>query len=1045
MILFTIMSQPLHFYLLGGLQISIPEAKSLRFSAKRAELLLAYLALNRREHSRENLATLLWDDRPHKQAMANLRALLAQLPKEVRPYLTISRQAVMFKPDAPLWIDSLAFSEQLTQANSNQALAEALTLYPGPFLDGVFVRESRGLEEWSAILREQLSYQAIEAHLKIVKTALHQRQYTVGITFARTLVNMDPLREQSHRLLMRLLARDGQSNAALAQYESCRSILVEELGVEPATETKQLRQRIEAAKQSPPSSLPKPATPFVGRQAELAFLSETLDQPNCRLLTLVGTGGVGKTRLALEAATLRQTDYLNGLFFVSLSSVETAVDLPLTIANSLNLSFQGQASIEAQLSQALAHQELLLILDNMEHLLPEAARFVSRLMQAAPAITLLITSRERLRLPAEQSFDLMGLTDSHSAEQFFVTCARRALPDFSLTAATQTAVHNICQLVDGLPLGIELAAAWVHMLSCKEIAQEIEENIDFLSVPENGRPERHQSLRAVFEYSWRLLNPAEQAALQKLSVFRGGFTREAAREIAGANLLMLRSLVDKSLLYRANDPDDRYGLLEVLRQHILDKWDNHEEVVTRDNHSRYYGRFLQTHEPNLRSQTRRQTVTLLAMELENCRRAWQTAVARDPLDIAALSSFVDGLYAIFHTRAWFREGYDLLHMPIKKLEKAPTSAECNLILSRLLARLGSLAAYMGQFEQALAHHEESLVYGRIDAPPLDLATNYIGLAQVNDVLGNLTEAQEHAQNAYNLFEAEEDEDGMVIALRKMANAAQGVGKFEEAANIYRRCLTICRQAGNLQAIARASTGVGNALADLGAYEDSLEAYLESLSINQQLNNQYSTALVLGNIGTIESELGNQPAARARYEESYNICAEIGDQAGMGIALMNMAITHDREENLVEARTLYLQGIKILKQVNYVAVLPTALNGISLLYARLGDAATGRAYLHESLQLCQSNGLLPSLVQGILTAGQLFQFEGNHQRALALALVALHHPKSNTDTTKIAEKIVAELNGTLQPEAIEQAKAWAEDTSFETMVTAVLEEIEPQTH
>ncbi|WP_420632396.1 ATP-binding protein [Candidatus Leptofilum sp.] len=1037
------MSRSLHFHLLGGLQISIPNEKALRFSARRAELLLAYLALNRREHSRENLATLLWDDRPHKQAMANLRALLAQLPKAVRPYLAISRQAVMFQPDAPLWIDSLTFTEQIEQANDTQSLADALTLYAGPFLDGVFVRESRGLEEWTAVLREQLSYQAIEAHLQIVQTSLHQREYATGIRFARALIGLDPLREQAHRLLMRLLARDGQHNAALAQYESCRTILEEELGVEPATETTQLQQRIQAAKQATPSPLPMPATPFVGRQSELAFISQTLDQPNCRLLTLIGAGGVGKTRLALEAATLRQTDYLNGVYFVSLSSVETAADLPLAIANSLNLAFQGQAATESQLLQALANQELLLILDNIEHLLPEAVRFVSRLLQAAPAITLLVTSRERLRLPAEQSFDLMGLTDNDVAEHFFLACARRALPDFTLTAATRTAVHHICQLVDGLPLGIELAAAWVHLLSCAEIAQEIEQNIDFLAAPETGRPARHQSLRAVFEYSWRLLTPAEQGALQRLAVFRGGFTREAAREIGGANLLMLRSLVDKSLLYRANEPNDRYGLLEVLRQHVLDKWDDAEEAATRDSHSRYYGRFLQTHEPNLRSQTRRETVTLLAAELENCRRAWQTAVTRNPLDIPALSSFINSLYAIFHTRAWFKEGYDLLLLPLEKLKATSDSADRNQVLSRLLARLGSLAAYMGQFEQALTHHQDSLAYGRNAATPLDLATNYIGLAQVNDVLGNLTEAQAHAQNAYNLYEAEEDEEGMVVALRKMASAAQGVGKFEEAVEIYRRCLAICRRADDLQGIARASTGVGNALADLGAYEEAQAAYLESLAIYQQMNNQYSTALVLGNIGTIESELGRQAQARTRYEESYAICAKIGDQAGMGIALMNIAITHEREEHLEEARDWYQKGIKILKQVNYVAVLPTALVGIGRVLARLGNIEAGRAYLHESLQLCQVNGLLPPLLRGIATASLLLQLEGKSQRALSFALVAKQHPKSNKETIIMGEQMVAALHESLPPEIIAIAEAWANETPFADVVTAVLAETAPQ--
>lgn len=1034
------MTTPLQFRLLGGLHIAIPDKPALRFSARRAELLLAYLALNQREHSRETLATLLWDDRPHKQAMANLRALLAQLPKAIRPYLQTSRHVVMFKPDANLWVDSLVFTNLLENATTTTDIIAALELYAGPFLDGVFVRESRGLEEWTAILREQLNYKAIDAHMQIMHQALHQRQHALGISHAHALLALDPLREQAHRLLMRLLARDGQFNAALAQYDSCRQILSDELGVEPANETRRLQQRIVAAKEREQPALPAPVTPFVGRQVELAQVSELLDEPTCRLLTIVGTGGVGKTRLALQTAASRQGDYLNGACFVPLSSVETAVDVPLALAKSLNLSFQGQAAVETQLQHALANQELLLILDNVEHLLPEAAQLVARLLAAASDLTLIVTSRERLRLPAEHSFELIGLTDMAVAEQFFVASACRMLPDFSLTQATRTAVHQICRLVDGLPLGIELAAAWVHMLSCVEIAQEIEQNIDFLAAPEPERPERHQSLRAVFEYSWHLLSPAEQAALQKLSVFRSGFTREAAHLIAGANLLMLRSLVDKSLLYRVSDDEERYGLLEVLRQHVRGKWANAaEEAATLNRHSQYFGRFLQAHEPNLYGQTRTETVSLLAVELENCRRAWQTAVNRQPLDVEALGPFIEGLYAIYHSRAWFSDGYELLHSALEHLLNAPPSPERGAILSRLLARLGSLAAHTGQFQLAFTHHQASLEHGQGIAPGAELASNYIGLAQVSDLLGHMPEAQTYAQSAYDLYEAEGDEEGMVVALRKMGSVALGSGQFDEAVSIYRRSLTICRRNDDQLGIARANNGLGNALADLGRFEEAYTAYQESLAIYRRLNDRYSIALVLCNIGTIDSVLDSQETARATYEESYTLCAEIGDRAGMGVTVMNTALTYEREDNLEKARDLYLEAIKILRQANYISVLPTALTNLGTVFARLGDCSAGRAFLHESLQIAQSDGLTPHLLRAVWGVGFLLKLEGDLQRALSFALVAVSHPISNQETVELGEELAVELRTRLTERQVAAAEAWASETTFEAVVTAVLAE------
>ncbi len=1037
------MTAPLHVRLLGGLHIAIPEKPPLRFSAKRAEVLLAYLALNRREHSRETLATLLWDDREHKQALANLRALLAQLPKGVRPYLKTSRHVVMFKPDAQLWIDSLAFTELLDAAATTEDLAAALDLYAGPFLDGVFVRESRGLEEWTAVLREQLNYRAIDAHLQIVQTALHERQHALGISHARALLALDPLREQAHRLLMRLLARDKQHNAALTQYETCRQLLADELGVEPAADTTQLYRRIVTAKQSSHPPLPTPATPFMGRAAELTAMSQQLDQPDCRLLTVVGAGGVGKTRLALQVASLRQDDYLHGTYFVPLSTVETAVEIPLALAKSLNLAFQGQTAAESQLFQALANQELLLILDNIEHLLPEAAHFVGRLLAAAPDVMILATSRERLRLAAEHCYELAGLTAAEEAEQFFVACARRVLPDFSPTAHTFAAVRRICRLVDALPLGIELAAAWVHMLSCAEIAEEIEQNISFLAAPQQEGPERHQSLAAVFEYSWRLLAPAEQAALLKLSVFRGGFTRQAAQEVAGANLLMLRSLVDKSLLYRVEKAGDRYGLLEALRQHIKRKWrDDAEQAATLDSHSEYYGRFLQAHQPNLRGQSRNETVQLLANELENCRRAWQTLLSCRSLNVQAMEGFVDCLCAIYLTRSWFSDGYKLLQPLHEPLLNHPPSEARDVLLSRLLARLGNLASHMGQFQLALSHHEDSLHYGRNVAPDLDLATNYIGLAQVSEILGQLPQAQSYAENAHALYEAAGDEEGTVVALRKMASAAQGIGQFVEAASIYQRCLTMCRRAEDPVGIARACNGLGNALADLGQYREAYLAYEESLSIYRQMDNRYSTALVLCNIGTIHAMLEEKAKARSCYEESFNICAEIGDDAGRGLALMNIGSTYEREGTMEKARDLYQQSIRILRQANFWLILPMALTGAGVIFAKLEDTATGRALLHEALQICHENGLTPTLLGVMNGISKLFRVEGKLTLALSLALVVKQHPTGNYETVQQGEILAGELCHQLTAEQIAEAESWVAERAFAEVVTAVLAEIQP---
>nr|HMQ55534.1 helix-turn-helix domain-containing protein [Anaerolineae bacterium] len=304
------------------------------------------------------------------------------------------------------------------------------------------------------------------------------------------------------------------------------------------------------------SSLPTPPTPLVGREPELATIARLLQDGQCRLLTLVGPGGVGKTRLALEIAANQQLALANGVYFVSLAGVGAAKFVIPAIADGLGLTFAGPADPKTQLFNYLRDKQLLLIIDNFEHLLAaeEATADLPDMLQVAPRLKLLITSRERLHLQGEWIFEVQGLplppdeqvenVEAYSAVTLFTHSARRLQPDFNLTAETKPAVVRICRLLAGLPLGLELAAAWVRTLSCQEIAQEIERGLDFLAASTRDMPERHRSIKAVFDHSWKLLSAAEQRVLRQLSVFRGGFRREAAEAVAGATLPILAILLD---------------------------------------------------------------------------------------------------------------------------------------------------------------------------------------------------------------------------------------------------------------------------------------------------------------------------------------------------------------------------------------------------------------------------------------------------------------------------------------------------------------------
>jgi predicted ATPase/DNA-binding CsgD family transcriptional regulator len=381
-----------------------------------------------------------------------------------------------------------------------------------------------------------------------------------------------------------------------------------------------------------PLSLPPQSTPFVGRQQELADIAALLADSTCRLLTLLGPGGIGKSRLAIEAA-VQQPAYPNGVYFVWFQSLTSPDQIVSAIAESLGFAFYGQADPVQQLLHYLREKALLLVLDNFEHLLGGAS-LVSVMLTAAPQVKLLVTSREVLNLQEEWLYPVKGMPypkgehtqpiEDYGAVRLFVQNARRAQPGFSLTDE-QEPVIRICQLVEGMPLGIELAAAWLRRLPASEIAREIERGLDILENPARNVPERHQSMRAVLEHSWKLLSEAEQAVFQKLAVFRGGFRREAAEAVTGATLRTLSALVDKSLL--RVDANGRYDLHELVRQFAEDRLRASGEAdAVRDRHSAYYLDFLAVREADIKGRRQLPALNEIRADADNVRAAWGRAL-----------------------------------------------------------------------------------------------------------------------------------------------------------------------------------------------------------------------------------------------------------------------------------------------------------------------------------------------------------------------------------------------------------------------------------
>jgi DNA-binding SARP family transcriptional activator/predicted ATPase len=696
----------LALYLLGPPRVELA-GEPIHIGRTKAVALLAYLVFTAAPHRRDTLAALLWPEYDQSSARADLRRTLSILNRTLgKGWLVADRETAGLNPDEDLWLDVHAFRQRLASCQAHAhppkelceacvpLLEEAVELYRDDFLAGFTLRDSLAFDEWQFFQTERLKDQWASALECLVRWYAGREAYDQAIAYARRRLERDALNDAAHQELMVLFALADQQTAALRQYGLCEQILAEELGVSPSAETTALYERIRAGEdieREPevvvPHNLLPQSTPFVGREKELAELSDLISDPERRLVTILGPGGIGKSRLALAVAERQlvlppsgggerggrttESSFLNGVYFVPLARLSAADQITTTLADALDFRLGGGAQDSRiprqQVLDYLREKRLLLILDNFEHLLSSplpaghpprrggtggGASITSDILRAAPGVQMLVTSRERLQLREEHAYNLQGLAypedtkaadwDQYAATQLFLNTARRIQAGFKLGSDDADSLMRICQLLDGMPLGIELAAGWVDVLSLDDIATEIQRGIDFLETEWSDVPARHRSMRAAFGASWRRLTEAEKAVFAQLSVFRGGFTRQAAREVTGADLRTLARLADKSLL-RFSRERERYDLHELLRQYGCERLaaDTERDYATRERHSAYYCATLQVWEADLTGARCRAALAEIEADLGNVLLAWEWAVKKT--DVGRLNRAVDGL------------------------------------------------------------------------------------------------------------------------------------------------------------------------------------------------------------------------------------------------------------------------------------------------------------------------------------------------------------------------------------------------------------------
>lgn len=572
-------------YLLGNFRIT-RETQSIHLPTRKIESLLAYLILHPEVHTREVLATLFWGDSSNERAHGSLRKALALLRKSLGDEVIITdRETVQLNPDFSLWVDVREFERQARQCITESSPFN-IDLYQGDLLSDLY-------DDWALSLREHYHELCIEVLLRIIETLRAKSEYKTAIDYAHKLLVSDPANERAHQHLMFCHITLGDRNRALQQYETCQRILRDELAVEPTRETQALYNWIKHSASDPSSlsarltNLPIPISSFIGRGRELAVVKQLVAK--ARLVTLTGAGGSGKTRLAIHAATDMIDSFRDGVWWVELAPLSDPDLVPAAVAKALGISPQADQPLLETLAQFLRTRRILLILDNCEHLIDACAQVAEHLLLVCRELKVLCTSRETLSLTGENVWQvptlslpdverpsLADLLMQYEGIQLFVERAGAMHPDFTLDDSNAIDVAQICQRLDGIPLAIELAAALVKMMSVGEIAAHLDDRFQLLTAENRTSQKRHQTLRAVLDWSYNLLGDAERLLFARLSVFSGGWTLDAAEAVCSgegiersAILNLLARLVDKSLVIITDG--QRYGMLETMRQYGNEK------------------------------------------------------------------------------------------------------------------------------------------------------------------------------------------------------------------------------------------------------------------------------------------------------------------------------------------------------------------------------------------------------------------------------------------------------------------------------------------
>lgn len=809
-----------------------------------------------------------------------------------------------------------------------------------------------------------------------------------------------------------------------------------------------------------PNNLPTPLTSFIGRGAEVAEIVRYVTEGETRLLTLTGAGGIGKTRLALHSAVELLEHYPNGVWFIPLADL-VSPDLMLTaIASALAIPLKTEHDVMQQVVAHLAEKELLLVLDNFEHLM-EAAMLVNTLLRSCTKVQCLVTSRHVLQISGEQTFRVPPLSvpsedaacevlQESESVQLFLARAKAVSPQFKLTSENADAVGAICRALDGLSLAIELAAARVRGMTPQNILSRLSTQLAFLSTPNWDVPARHQTLRAVMSWSFGLLSVEEQRLLGQLSHFSGGFSLEAAEAICApsvdevcnpapsSTLDLIFSLHDKSLLITTGT---RYRLSVPLQLYLRERQDATDAF--RAAHARYYLALAQALDEKLQGAEQTAALSEMALELDNFRAALVSLADSDAWCL--FSQLAVALSQFFYVRGLWREGVTRLQQaetalrgPADARSKRATAADETL--AHVLVSLAKFYNTQQQCETARQLCEEGLQLFQTSGHRHGVATALNLLGIIARYQGTPEEANAHLKESLAIAKALGDKWLIAYALDNLGLTAYIQRRYEAAQQLYTESLQLARELGDKRGIAYSLNNLGKTVNQQGAHEAAKRYHTESLEIRRALADKRGIAISLNHLGLIAYRQKAYAEAVDYHTESLAMQRELGDKQGISYSLSHLGLIAYQQGNDADAARYYTESLQVAREVAQSAAttnIPYLLDSLGKIALRQGKIDDARQFYTESLQLRQEGGHARDIADSLYQFGRLYRADGHFERSLLLFLTAARL-YTETDAARslnarAVQRAITELREQLGDEAVGTCKSAAETQPLAAIV------------